>query len=70
MNRSERPRVLAIGIDAAEPTLVRQLLERGDLPVLRGLAAEGVWGRATSPAAIASGAVWPSFLTGRAPAIR
>ena len=67
MNRSERPRVLAIGIDAAEPTLVRQHLERGDLPVLRGLAAAGVWGRVTSPAPIASGAVWPSFLTGRAP---
>lgn len=68
MNRSERPRVLAIGIDAAEPALVRQLLERGDLPVLRGLAAEGVWGRVISPAPIASGAVWPSFVTGRPPA--
>lgn len=68
MSRSERPRVLAIGIDAAEPTLVRQLLERGDLPVLRGLAAEGAWGRVRSPAPIASGAVWPSFMTGRAPA--
>ena len=30
--------------------------------------AEGVWGRVTSPAPIASGAVWPSFLTGRGPA--
>jgi predicted AlkP superfamily phosphohydrolase/phosphomutase len=68
MSRSEQPRVLAIGIDAAEPTLVRQLLERGDLPVLRALAAEGVWGRVSSPAPIASGAVWPTFITGRAPA--
>jgi predicted AlkP superfamily phosphohydrolase/phosphomutase len=68
MSRSERRRFLAIGVDAAEPTLVRQLLDRGDLPVLRELAAEGVWGRVISPAPIGSGAVWPSFVTGRTPA--
>jgi predicted AlkP superfamily phosphohydrolase/phosphomutase len=68
MSRSERPRVLAIGIDAAEPSFVRPLMDRGDLPALRELAAHGVWGGVTSPAPIASGAVWPTFLTGRTPA--
>ena len=68
MSRSDRRGVVAIGIDAAEPALVRSLLERGDLPVLRGLAAEGAWGRVVSPAPIGSGAVWPTFQTGHGPA--
>jgi predicted AlkP superfamily phosphohydrolase/phosphomutase len=68
MSRSDGPGVVAIGIDAAEPTLVRSLLERGDLPVLRGLVGEGVWGRVVSPAPIGSGAVWPTFQTGHGPA--
>jgi predicted AlkP superfamily phosphohydrolase/phosphomutase len=68
MSRSERRPVVAIGIDAAEPTLVRRLIDRGDLPVLRSLAAEGVWGPVLSPARISSGAVWPTFMTGRPPA--
>ena len=68
MSRSDRPGLVAIGIDAAEPTLVRSLLERGDLPVLRGLPAEGAWGRVVSPAPIGSGAVWPTFQTGHGPA--
>lgn len=68
MSRSERQRVLAIGVDAAEPTLVRRLLDRGDLPVLRDLAAEGVSGPVLSPAPLGSAAVWPTFVTGTAPA--
>ena len=68
MSRSDRPGLVAIGIDAAEPTLVRRLVERGDLPALRGLVAEGVWGRAVSPPPIGSGAVWPTFQTGHGPA--
>jgi predicted AlkP superfamily phosphohydrolase/phosphomutase len=68
MSRSERRRVVAIGIDAAEPSLVRRLIERGDLPVLQSLAAGGVWGPVSSPAAMSSGALWPTFLTGRPPA--
>jgi predicted AlkP superfamily phosphohydrolase/phosphomutase len=47
---------------------VRRLLERGDLPALRALAAEGIWGPVRSPAPLGSGAVWPTFLTGHAPA--
>jgi predicted AlkP superfamily phosphohydrolase/phosphomutase len=67
VSRSDRPRLIAIGIDAAEPTHVRRLLERGDLPALRDLAGNGMWGPVVSPAPIGSGAVWPTFLTGRSP---
>jgi predicted AlkP superfamily phosphohydrolase/phosphomutase len=59
-----RPRVLAIGLDAAEPSLVRQLAERGDMPTLRKLFAEGSTGRVASPAHIGSLAVWPTFVSG------
>ncbi len=67
MNRSSSPRVLAIGIDAAEPTLVRKLIDGGVLPSLRGLLTRGVWGEVHSPADIGSGTVWPTFMTGQSP---
>src|SRR5262245_1081969 len=68
MSRSERPRVVAVGIDAAEPSLVRGMVDRGQLPALRALLDQGVWGRVRSPADIGSGAVWPTFMTGSSPA--
>ncbi len=66
---SNRPaQVLAIGIDAAEPTLVRELIEAGEMPVLKSLLACGKWLRVKSPAHIGSGSVWPTFITGEEPA--
>lgn len=59
--------VLAIGIDAAESTLVRRLLEQNELPALRSLLGEGKWLDLCSPALIGSGTVWPTFLTGEEP---
>jgi predicted AlkP superfamily phosphohydrolase/phosphomutase len=64
---SDRRPVLAIGIDAAEPTLVRTLMAQNELPALGRLLAEGTWSRVTSPADIGSGAVWPTFITGTDP---
>lgn len=64
---SSRRRVLAVGIDAAEPRLVLDLIEHGELPALRRLREEGSWTRVRSPAHIGSGAVWPSFYTGSEP---
>lgn len=61
--------ILAIGIDAAESTLVRQLIEQGEMPALRSLLAEGQWLRVQSPAHIGSGAVWPTFITGSEPTV-
>jgi len=62
------PSVLAIGIDSAESTLVRQLIDQGELPALRSLLAAGRWLEVRSPSTIGSGAVWPTFLTGEEPA--
>ncbi|HEY6187719.1 MAG TPA: alkaline phosphatase family protein [Pyrinomonadaceae bacterium] len=60
-----RRRVLAIGLDAAEPLLVRRLIERGELPSLKRLLEDGgAWSRVQSPAHVGSGAVWPTFMTG------
>jgi len=59
--------VLAIGIDAGEPTLIREMIEGKQLPALAGLLSEGKWLRVESPAHIGSGSVWPTFITGEEP---
>jgi predicted AlkP superfamily phosphohydrolase/phosphomutase len=62
--------ILAIGIDAAETTLVKRLIESGELPALKSLLCDnesGRWLRVRSPAHIGSGAVWPTFITGEEP---
>jgi predicted AlkP superfamily phosphohydrolase/phosphomutase len=59
--------VLAIGIDAADPALVRQLIEQDQMPALKALLDRGEWLRVQSPAPIGSGAVWPTFMTGVEP---
>ena len=67
MKQGDGKRVLAIGIDAAEPALVRHLIDRGELPALKRLLDDGVWSSVTSPSHIGSGAVWPTFFTGTDP---
>src|SRR6185295_8293264 len=62
-------KVLAIAIDAAEPTLVRQMIEQGELPGLESLLLQGQWLRIEAPANIGSGAVWPTFITGTDPTV-
>jgi predicted AlkP superfamily phosphohydrolase/phosphomutase len=59
--------VLAIGIDAAESTLVREMIDHGELPALRSLLSAGRWLEVRSPSSIGSGTVWPTFLTGQEP---
>ena len=61
-------RVLLIGLDAADPNLICEAIDRGDLPALRGLRDEGAWGPVSFPPGFGSGAVWPSFSTGVLPA--
>jgi predicted AlkP superfamily phosphohydrolase/phosphomutase len=65
---SKKTNVLAIGVDAAESTLVRQMIEQDELPSLGSLLAEGRWLEVRSPSPIGSGTVWPTFLTGEEPA--
>ena len=67
MSTGKGSRVLAIGIDAAEATLVKQLIEQKEMPALASLLDHGQWLRVESPAHIGSGAVWPTFMTGEAP---
>jgi predicted AlkP superfamily phosphohydrolase/phosphomutase len=62
-----RPKVLAIGLDAAEPTLIRKLMDGGQLPVMTTLEREGQWLSLKAPAYIGSGSVWPTFITGKSP---
>ena len=69
MSTNKNSSVLAIGIDAAESTLVRRMIEQKELPVLASLLAEGKWLEVRSPSLIGSGCVWPTFLTGEEPAV-
>lgn len=69
MTSAGGPRVLAIGIDAAEATLVRQFIDQGELPALGSLLKDSRWLRVESPAHIGSGAVWPTFMTGVDPTL-
>ena len=68
MSQGKGTRVLAVGIDAAEPTFVRELIERGEMPVLKSLLDGGAWLRVESGAHVGSGSVWPTFVTGTSPA--
>ncbi len=60
-------RVLAIGIDAAEPTLVRRLVDEGRMPTLKRLAEQGSWLCVESSANVGSGSVWPTLISGTEP---
>jgi predicted AlkP superfamily phosphohydrolase/phosphomutase len=60
-----KQRVLMLGFDAAEQSLIRSLVARGKLPVLARLMQQGCTGLLDSPAEHYPGAVWPSFFTGR-----
>src|SRR5688572_14194239 len=64
---SSRRCVLAVLMDAAEPSLVLDLIERGALPALARLRDEGSWASVRSPAPIGSESVYPSFSTGADP---
>jgi predicted AlkP superfamily phosphohydrolase/phosphomutase len=67
MSLTNGSRVLAIGIDAAEPTLIEQLMSQNKLPALQALLKHGKWLSVESPANIGSGSVWPTFITGHEP---
>lgn len=61
-------RILCLGLDGADYDLVRELLAKGRLPTLAGLAKRGAFGplRSTIPAVTPT--AWSSFLTGLNPA--
>ena len=61
--------VLAIAVDAAEPTFIRHLIDHGELPKLKSLLFGGKWLRVKSPAHLGSGSVWPTFIAGQNPSV-
>ena len=61
-------RVLAIGVDAAEPELLERWMAEGSLPTICQVVQEGAYTRLESVADAFSDAVWPSFYTGTGPA--
>lgn len=69
MSQNTRRRVLAIGLDAAEPALIRRLIDQGEMPALKSLLAEGKWMRVQSPARVGSSSVWPTFVSGEEPSV-
>lgn len=60
-----KPRVAAIGLDAAEWGLVEQMIERGELPNLARLKDQGVTCRFRNGYASRAGLAWTQFLVGR-----
>jgi predicted AlkP superfamily phosphohydrolase/phosphomutase len=61
-------RILMIGLDAAEPTLIERWIADGTLPALRRLRARGSYRRLASSAAWLAGSPRPTFYTGTSPA--
>lgn len=57
-------RVVAIGLDGADPTIIETWMDQGQLPVLQSIRANGGWGQLEGIRDFFSGSVWPSFLTG------
>jgi predicted AlkP superfamily phosphohydrolase/phosphomutase len=62
-----RPRLLLIGLDAADAELVERWTADGTLPHLAALRREGTWGRLSTAAAYLTGSPWPTFYTGQPP---
>lgn len=60
-------KILVIGLDAAEPSLLEAWASSGHLPALRALGEAGLYARTENAPGIYTGAVWPSFSTARSP---
>ena len=60
-------KVLAIGLDAADPTLIEKWMAEGYLKNLSSLRSKGTYGRLSSSADWLVGSVWPTFYTGTLP---
>jgi predicted AlkP superfamily phosphohydrolase/phosphomutase len=61
-------KIFVIGIDAANPSLLRRWAEEGSLPNLRSLIGRGLIGATRSIGGFFVGSTWPSFYTGVTPA--
>ena len=62
-----RHRVLAIGFDSAEPTVVEKYIDAGYLPTLRRLRDTGAYGRLENFDVFSAETPWTTFATGCSP---
>ncbi len=62
-----RLRTLLVGLDAAGWEFINPLLERGELPALQNLMANGRWGTLASTMPALTPAAWSSIITGKNP---
>jgi predicted AlkP superfamily phosphohydrolase/phosphomutase len=67
MTRGPAPRVLVIGLDGLEPSLVEAMLDAGELPALAALRARGGYGRLATTFPAQTPVAWSSFATGTNP---
>lgn len=64
MELTDCPPVIFIGLDGAEPSLLRRWMAAGELPELAALAAHGSLRDVASLPGLGDGAVWPTLITG------
>ena len=60
-------KIIAIGLEAVEPTLLEQWCDEGLLPTIASLRENGAYRRMRSPAEVSSGASWSSINCGVTP---
>ena len=61
-------RVLVLGLDGADKTLLLRWANDGTLPTIGSLMETGAWCTVENPPGLFAGSVWPSFFTGVSPA--
>ncbi len=61
------PKLLIIGWDGATFDVIRPMVDRGELPNIKGLMERGVHGQLRSTTPPSSAVAWPTFMTGRDP---
>lgn len=65
---TKRHRILFIGLDGIDSSVLEEGIEAGLYPTLAELKRRGAWGRLDAPAGFGNGAIWPSVATGISPA--
>jgi len=60
-------KVLVVGLDAADPAILRRMADEGRLPTIAALVQESACAVTINPVAFFVGAIWPSFATGTSP---
>lgn len=68
-NNSAIRRVIVLGMDGMDPRLVQQMMDRGELPTFKKLAARGTFSRLKTTTPPQSPVAWASFITGADPGV-